>query len=56
MDAMRANQAEDIGSGVHYSESDYRETRLGRSTHQEQRVLEGDYVVQGENGKDSGKK
>ncbi len=45
MEAMRADQAEDIGSGVHYSETHYRETRHGSHTHREQRVLEGDYVV-----------
>lgn len=51
MEAMRADQAENVGGGVHYSETHYRETRQGSSTHREQRVLEGDYVVQDEDKK-----
>jgi hypothetical protein len=46
MESMRAEQAEDVGSGYHYRETRYRETHGGES--REQRVLEGDYVVRDE--------
>ncbi|MEQ6888405.1 hypothetical protein ABE957_06945 [Halomonas sp. CS7] len=55
MEQMRADQAEDVGGGVHYSETVYRETgyretrsrqsRRGDSRTHEQQVLEGDYEV-----------
>ena len=45
MEKMRADQAEDAGSGFHYRETRYRESRGGDHA---QRVLEGDYEVKGE--------
>ena len=45
MEKMRADQAEDVGSGFHYRETRYRESRGGDHA---QRVLEGDYEVKGE--------
>jgi|TARA_B100000446_G_scaffold177847_1_gene191088 predicted lipid-binding transport protein (Tim44 family) len=48
MEKMRADQAEDIGSGFHYRETRYRETRGADGSYREQQVLEGDYVVKGD--------
>jgi len=48
MEQMRADQAEDIGSGFHYRETRYRETRGADGSYREQQVLEGDYVVKGD--------
>lgn len=48
MEKMRADQAEDVGSGFHYRETRYRETRGADGSYREQQVLEGDYVVKGD--------
>ncbi|TLF47559.1 hypothetical protein FEI13_15255 [Halomonas urmiana] len=45
MEQMRADQAEDVGGGVHYRETYYRESRRSGSHAHEQQVLEGDYEV-----------
>jgi len=45
MEQMRADQAEDVGGGVHYRETGYRESRRGDDRPHEQQVLEGDYEV-----------
>ncbi|MGJ7460552.1 hypothetical protein ACR80S_05445 [Halomonas sp. MA07-2] len=53
MEQMRADQAEDVGSGSHAQQAHYRETRY-RETHsadgryREQQVLEGDFEVKGD--------
>lgn len=48
IEKMRAEQAEDLGSGFHYRETRYRETRGADGSYREQQVLEGDYEVKGD--------
>ncbi|WP_280554010.1 hypothetical protein [Halomonas sp. 25-S5] len=45
MEAMRADQAEDVDGSVHYRETRYREGRDAGGRYREQQVLEGDYDV-----------
>jgi UPF0716 family protein affecting phage T7 exclusion len=45
LERMRAEQADDIGSSVHYRETRYRESRQDGERYREQQVLEGDYEV-----------
>ncbi|MCH4564850.1 hypothetical protein MKP05_17270 [Halomonas sp. EGI 63088] len=45
MERMRAEQAEDVGTGFHYRETRYREHRSDGGSYREQRVLEGDYEI-----------
>lgn len=47
MERMRAEQAEDIGTGFHY-----RESRSDGGSNREQRVLEGDYELKDEAAQD----
>lgn len=52
MERMRAEQAEDIGTGFHYRETRYRESHGGDGNYREQRVLEGDYELKDEAAQD----
>lgn len=45
LEQMRAEQANDVGTGYHYQETHYRRTQAGDAPHHEQQVLEGDYEV-----------
>lgn len=53
MEKMRADQAEDVDGGLHAHQTHYRETRYRETygadgSYREQQVLEGDYVVKGD--------
>ncbi len=48
---MRADQAEDVGDGIHAHRTEYRETRYHETRSadgRDQQVLEGDYEVKGD--------
>lgn len=45
LERLRAEQAEDVGGGVHYREARSREARHSQGEFRDQQVLEGDYEV-----------